>query len=469
MKGLIKKIQNVSFTKGDAMSSILVFAIPIFLGNVLSSAFGWADGYLVSSKIGTEALAALPIAGSGISVFLIFASAFPVGMSSLFAKIFGEGDSEKLRKNYLSSLILVIIVGLILTGLSLALMKPILLFMKARPGTEIYAFSEKYYFIASFSFLGMGLYSFLISYLRALGDSKVPLLFILVYSSISILLDYLFIGVASIGIVGSALSSVVSYAVVVVFGFVWLFVKHPELRIKRKDFSFGRQEIKEELVLSLPLAFQLALISIGGVATQSGIDAYGTDAILGLSVAGKVTGVLGLYINGINNAIGPFVSQNIGAKQCKRAKDGLSKSLIICGVLCLVDILLMFVLIKPTTSLFLPEANETVYRYAYLSLFFSIGSYLLLPLIGNFRYVLESVGHPLINLYAGFAQLAGQLLTVFALSLALKEYAIVGAGFISQIIPAVILLVGVFRFVYRDPRFSTNIIPTNDDKNVKGE
>lgn len=455
-------MKHVSLTEGKALRSILIFAIHIFIGNVIGVLYGWIDGLLLSKYVGTSALAGASVGGSSIAVESIFASAFPVGMSALTSKYFGEKNENKLKENFYSSLLLNIVVSLLLLGITLALVKPVLSLMNVEEGTEIYSYAKTYAYISSFSLIGVLFYSFLVSYLRARGESKAPLFFIVLFCLVSIIADLVLTMGLHLGIYGASFSPIIAYAVSDIVGFFILFHKHKELRLDQSFFRLNWIETKKELILSLPLALQLSLISVGGVFAQSVINSYGEEAILGLTVAGKITGVLGLYINGVANAIGPFLSQNIGKGQAKRGKDGLNKALLISVVLALVDCLIAYLLIIPTSRLFLGTINETALHYTRMSVYFFFGSILLAPCITLFRYALESADSPYWNLFAGFAQLATQLLFVLLLSRYMGESAVVGSSFFSSILPCLILVAGAIKTIYSNKAFKANL---NDDIN----
>lgn len=437
---------------------MLLFALPIFVGNLLSVVFGWVDGILLTSYVSEDALAASAVGGTVYSIGTIFASAFPVGMTSLTSKIYGEKNPDKLRKNYLFSIILNAVFAIIDLVISLALIGPLLQFMHLSDSPAILELARKSAYVGCFSIVGLMFYSFLVIYLRSLGERQMPLVFIIIYTLVGALCDFLYMGVAKWGIYAPALASLTAYLVCDVFGFLWIFFRHKELRIKKEDWKIDWEMIKKQLSLSLPLAFELCFISIAGLFSQSFVDGLGKEALLGLTVAGKLTGMTGLYINGINSASGTFMAQNIGQGQNKRAKEGLNKALFICLGMLVIDLLMSFFLIDPVINVFLKNPSETTIYYCRLSVYFNMGCLVMLPFIGCFRFSLQAVEKPVWNLIAGVAQLAVHLICLYVFSTIYHEYAIVGATFFAQLIPLALMVVGSIISIYHNPSLKVDKI-----------
>lgn len=452
-----RRFKHLSLIEGKALPSILLFAIPIFIGNVVGVISGWVDGLLLGRFVSSDALAAASIGGSSISVASIFASAFPVGMSVLTAKYFGKKDQEGLKRNFASALSVNFWAAIALLILALALFVPILKGMNIDIGGEMFSLAKTYAFVSSFSLVGLLFYSFLVSYLRALGENKAPLIFIVVFSCVSVIADLILTVRLQLGIYGASFSPLIAYVVTDLVGFIALFRKHPEFKMKPKEFFPGEKEIKKHLSLSLPLALELSLVSIGGVFVQRAINSIGEEAILGLTVAGKITGVLGLYINGIANAIGPFLSQNIGDGQAKRGKDGMSQALLVASILSLLDCLIAYFLIVPVSNLFLGKVSDTTLGYTRMAIYFYFGTSSLTPVITIFRYALESAEAPYWNLAAGLAQLVSQLLFVLLFNQYMGDVAVVGSSFFSSILPFLIMGLGAVSMIYRNLSFKSNL------------
>lgn len=442
-----------SLVQGNISLALLAFAFPIFLGNVLGVALSWCDGYLLSRYSGDNAFAGLNVGGVLISLGSIFATAFPVGMGSLSSLYFAQGNNEKIRKNFCSSLILSLSVAVLIVGLTLALIDPFLPLLNLEKGTAIYESARLYAYVAAFSFFGSTLYSFLISYLRSLGEKTMPFVLIGVDTATAIGFDFLFLVACHLGVTGVALSALIAGIISDIVGFVYLFIAHPELRIHRGDFHFEKAEIAKQLRLSLPLALQLTVISLGGFWIQSAIDGLGKNAILALSALGKLTACLGLFGNGLNNAIGPFMAQNLGKSQAKRAKQGLNIELAMAFGFSILDGVILIFCYEPVLGIFVSEINGEILSYARLGMFFNLLVLAINPFYGSFRYVLGAINKPLWNLLAGLLQLFSQLLLVFVFALFWMPYAVIGAGALAQVLPAILLSILIIHYVYRDPAF----------------
>ena len=425
-----------SLVQGNILWAILLFALPIALGNLLSVVGAWGDGYLISRHVGKEAFSGMGVGGALISFGAIFATAFPVGMSNLSSRYHIEGNAEKIRRNFASSLLLSLLAALFVVVATLALIEPLLPALKLASDSPLYGYARSFAYVASFSFFGTTLFSFLISYLRSIGEKKMPFVLIAVDVGFILLLDFLLVAVAGFGVIGIAISGIVAPLLSDLIGFLYLYVYHPELRVGRGDWALSWSESKKQLQLSLPLALELVVIALGGFAIQAAVDGIGEDAIYALSALGKLTSLLGLFSNGLNNAIAPFIAQNLANGEEDRAKRGLFIEIGLCLVCSLIDAAVLLLAYRSVIGLFLGEVSPSVLSYARKAMLFTLLIYALAPLYGTFRYVLGAIGHPLGNMVAGFLQLISQLVLVFSFVALWGDDAILGANALSEILPS---------------------------------
>lgn len=443
-----------SLIEGNILFAIVLFALPIVLGNFFGVAASWGDGYVLSHHVGKDAFSGMGVGGTLISFGAIFATAFPVGMSNLSSRYYVEGDSEKMRRNFVSSLVLSLLAAFVVVSLTIALIGPLLPKLNLKTGSLLYGYAKTYAYVAVFSFFGTTLYSFLISYLRSLGEKKMPFVLIAIDSAFVLLFDYLFVALASWGVIGVAISAIVAPLISDLIGFLYLAFAYPNLRPHRADWKLQGNEVKKQLHLSLPLSLELVVIAFGSFAIQSAVDGLGENAIYALSAFGKLTSLLGLFCNGLNNAIAPFIAQNLAFGKISRAKKGLVDEIGLCCLCSLVDMATVFFAYRAVVTFFLGEADSAIMFYARKEMLFTLLLYALAPFYGSFRFALGAIDRPLGNLIAGFLQLAGQLAFVYCFASFFGENSVLGALALSEILPALWVSFEMVYFFFLPPSFA---------------
>ena len=249
----MKSVQN-DMTVGSPMKMILSFTFPIFLGNVFQQFYNMADAVIVGKFVGTKALAA--VGSTGTIMFLIYG--FVVGMTAGFtvltAQKFGAGDMQGMRRTVAGAGILSLLIGLFLTVTFMLFMKPLLHLMHTP--SDIFADAYKYIMIVSGGILAQMLYNLLSSILRALGNSKIPLYFLIISALLNIVLDLVLIIVFQMGAPGAAIATVVAQGISGVLCLIYIMWKIPLLHLKKEDWHVGGQICAIQLKIGLPMALQ---------------------------------------------------------------------------------------------------------------------------------------------------------------------------------------------------------------------
>ena len=262
----MKSVQN-DMTVGSPMKMILSFTFPIFLGNVFQQFYNMADAVIVGKFVGTKALAA--VGSTGTIMFLIYG--FVVGMTAGFtvltAQKFGAGDMQGMRRTVAGAGILSFLIGLFLTVTFMLFMKPLLHLMNTP--SDIFADAYKYIMIVSGGILAQMLYNLLSSILRALGNSKIPLYFLIISALLNIVLDLFLIIVFQMGAPGAAIATVVAQGISGVLCLIYIMWKIPLLHLKKEDWHVGGQIYANQLKIGLPMALQYSITAIGTMMVQS--------------------------------------------------------------------------------------------------------------------------------------------------------------------------------------------------------
>ena len=246
-------------TSGSPMRIILNFTLPIFIGNVFQQFYNMADAVIVGKFVGTKALAA--VGSTGTIMFLIYG--FVVGMTAGFtvltAQKFGAGDMSAMRRTVAGASILSLIIGAVLTAAFMLFMKPWLMVMNTP--SDIFADAYAYIMIISGGILAQMLYNLLASILRALGNSKVPLYFLILSALLNIVLDLVLIIVFHMGAAGAAVATVISQGVSGLLCLVYIVKKVPMLHMSRTDWHVSGSLLKTQVGIGIPMALQIGRAS----------------------------------------------------------------------------------------------------------------------------------------------------------------------------------------------------------------
>lgn len=314
----MKKESNL--LTGSIWRGIVVFAIPLFMGNLFQQLYNMVDSLIVGNFLGSEALAAVSSSGSLIFLLVGFINGTATGAGVIISRYFGAGDDESLKRAVHTDIAFGLAAGLLLTAVGILFAPQILVWM----GTpaEVLPDSVAYfrvYFGGSIAFV---MYNICMGILQAVGDSKHPLYYLMISSFVNVILDFVFVGAFGLGVWSAALATALSQAVSALLCF-WRLVRKKEVyQVRIKEIRFHTDMLSQILRLGLPSGLQNSIISIANIVVQSNINAFGVLAMAGCGVYAKIEGFTFLPINCFAMALTTFVSQNLGAMQYDRAKKG---------------------------------------------------------------------------------------------------------------------------------------------------
>ncbi len=404
-------------TKGSPARVIFFFSLPIILGNVFQRIYEFADTVIVGRFINYEALA-----GVGITTgFTFFGNGFiwgiTAGLGIRTAQLFGARDMNGMRRSIGTSLIICTGLTIALTAMMLLLTNPMLRMINTRP--EIYDYSYKYLIMLNAGLIGPIAYNMISCILRALGDSRTPLYFLIFSSALNIALDLWFIVKFGWGVRGAAFATVLSQAVSAALCFAYAFRRYPEIRLTADDFRTDWSFIWEHLRIGIPMALQFSITALGVVILQAALNIFPPTYIAGFAAASKVQNLFVLIPISFGIAIASYVGQNWGAGEIRRVRRGVNVTLFMILAVCAVMSVVMVIFARPMTSLFLSaDAGEMVtpiYRASQRYLNISAIFFPFLYVIFLYRNALQGVGRTLLPLMAGVLELV--IRTVASLTL----------------------------------------------------
>ena len=331
--------KKTDLIEGPIFQALLVFAIPLLIGNLFQQLYNTADSYVVGNFVDTNALAAVGASASVIQMLVGFFMGLSVGAGVVIAQYFGAGRKEEMSQAIHSALALTVLLSVLFTVVGIAVTRPLLKAIgvpqEGLPHSTLYL---TIYFagITFLLFYNMGS-----GILRAIGNSRDPLIYLAIASILNVILDVLLVCVAQLGVAGVALGTLIAQAVSAVLVMLQLMRTKEDYRVEIKKIRFHPEMLKQITIVGLPAALQQSITAFSNVVVQSYINSFGTAAIAGYSTTVRIDGFLQLALQSFNMTITTFVGQNIGAKKTERVKRGIFTAWLMCSVIILAGSVLM--------------------------------------------------------------------------------------------------------------------------------
>ncbi|MGL4800075.1 MAG: MATE family efflux transporter [Cellulosilyticaceae bacterium] len=310
----------VLMTEGSIYKKIIMFALPIFWGNLFQQLYNVVDSLIVGNFLGKEALGAISSTGSLIFLLVGLVGGIFAGAGVVISRYFGAGDIEEMQKAIHTAITFGLIAGITLTILGSILVPQILKLMGTPP--EVFVNASTYVRIYFNGVLTIVMYNVANGIFQAVGDSKRPLFFLIISSIVNVVLDLLFVVVFKLGIGGAALATVIAQGVSMVLAFRHLMCTHEVYRVSFKKLGIHKDMLKQILQMGIPSGVQNSVIGLANVVVQSNINAFGAIAVAGCGSYAKIEGFVFIPITSFAMAMTVFISQNLGAGQYERAKKG---------------------------------------------------------------------------------------------------------------------------------------------------
>ena len=427
-------------TLGSPVKLIFLFMIPMFIGNMFQQIYSFVDAVIVGRIMGIKALAAVGAASPMIFLIISFIFASTQGFAVVTAQKFGARDYNLVKKSAAAGFILSGALTVIMTIISAPLTFKMLLFLRT-PDDIIYL-ADDYLFIMFTGIIATVFYNYSSNVIRALGDSKTPLYFLIFASVLNIFLDLLFILKLNMGIIGAAWATVISQGISTVFCMAFMFLKFPVLRLKKQDWFVNKDFLYEHLRIGIPMGFQMSVLTIGIIAVQYVLNSLGSTAIAAFTTAARVDQLVSQSLLALGAATATYTAQNFGAKKMSRIREGAKASVLI--AFCLSIFCAVFILTSGEyiTGLFMDVKDSEVIRLAMQYLRIVIIFFFFLGLLLIYRNILQGMGNVTAPLVSGIAELIMRVFAAFALGKTMGYLGICLASPAAWIAAAVVLYIG---------------------------
>lgn len=452
-------MKTCDMTQGNPMRLLLLFAIPVLAGNVFQQFYNMVDSIIVGKFVGVDALAAVGSTGSLMFLIIGFSMGLTVGYSMIISQRFGAGDEEGVRKAVALSIVLSLVIGIFITILGVLVARPLLVLMQSPP--ETLEDATTYLTMMFVGVLASVYYNLFSSVLRALGDARTPLYFLILSSLLNVVLDLVFVICFHWGVFGVALATVLAQLFSAIVSGIYMFTRLPILRLSREDFRWDPFMVRELVRMGLPAAFQNSVISLGVLVLQVVVNTMGAQSMAAYTSATKIHQVASQTMMSVGVAIGTFVGQNKGAERYERIRIGVRCGLVLTTVIGIIGCIVMHLFSKPLVSLFVSAGETEVLNISSLHLHTISYFYILLGGLFVYRYALQGMGNAMIPMFSSFMEI------VVRVPICLLFYGVIHAGYVS--VPIADSLTWTFTFaflcfffyrVYRQEKLVSDSMPS---------
>ncbi len=436
--------QTRPMTEGRPVSLIFTFALPLMIGNVFQQFYTVVDTMVVGKALGVHALAALGAADWMNWMMLGIIQGLTQGFGILMAQHFGAGRAAELRKTVGNSVILAFLSSLVLLIFGQIIARPVLLLLQTPE--DILGNSLLYLRIMYLGIPIVMAYNLAAGILRSLGDGRTPLYAMIVAAAVNIVLDLFFVLRLGLGIGGAAAATLIAQMVSCIFCFFHI-RRIDLLTMTRQDFRLQKGLPAHLLLLGTPMAFQNAIISVGGMIVQSVVNGFGVIFIAGFTATNKLYGVLEVAATSYGYAMVTYTGQNLGAGRMERIRKGMRAALLIALVTSVMIAACMLLGGKMILGCFIsgtPEEFEQTMQIAYLYLAVMSLCLPILYILHVTRSVIQGMGNTVLPMASGIAEFFMRALTAVFLPLLIGETGIFYAEIMAWTGAVVILVISYF-------------------------
>ncbi|MCQ2544258.1 MAG: MATE family efflux transporter [Lachnospiraceae bacterium] len=395
------KSGELNLTEGSPFSLLIAFSIPMILGNLFQQLYNFVDTMIVGHFLGVDALAGVGATGSINFLILGFCMGMCAGFAIPVAQMYGAKDYVALRKYVANAYHLSLWCSVAITVIVALLCRQILVWM--RTPAEVIDYS--YVYICTI-FLGIPItfiYNVLAGVIRSIGDSKSPLIFLIISTFINVGLDYLFIAGLDMGVFGAALATVIAQIISAIMCLVLIIRRYDILHVKGNEWKADTHYIGNLCKMGLPMGLQYSITGIGSVILQSSVNALGPIAVAATTAASKVNMLFICIIDALGAAMATYGGQNLGAGKIDRLRKGTLAAVIIGISYCVMAFVAVIFVRRPLITLFVDKPVPEMIDMAALQVIITIGCLSLLVFVNVLRFMIQGVG------FSNFAIIAGVL------------------------------------------------------------
>ena len=401
-------------SRGNPARLIISFMLPVLAGNIFQQFYNVVDSVIVGQFLGVNALAAVGSTGSVVFLVWGLVTGLTSGFSVILAQQFGAGDKKGLCRYEGASVWLCGVICILMTVILMLGLNPILRLMNTPD--EIFGETRAYLGVLFAGILITFAYNMLAGMLRALGDSKTPLLFLVIASILNIVLDIVFILYCNTGVAGAAYATLIAQAVSALLCVRHIAKKYEILKISRQDIHCSVSSAKKLLNVGIPMGLQFSITAIGTMIVQAALNGLGPVYIAGFSAAGKIGNIATQPFPSLGVAMATYTGQNMGARRFDRVKKGVSAGFVICLVCSVITGAAVYLFGPYMMKIFASGDSGQMIEYGVEYLKISAWFYPPLSLIFLYRNTLQGLGDGLVPMLGGVFELAARFGAILVLA-----------------------------------------------------
>ena len=433
-----------NLTKGSPVKMILMFAVPLFIGQLFQLFYSLVDTRIVGALLGDTALAAVGATTSLCDLLNNLLNGFTNGFGIIIATYFGAGNKRIMKNAIAGTVVLSVSITVAISAAGTIALYGILNLLNVSP--ELFGASSSYLRIIMMGLIAGAMYNMLASILRAIGDSFTPLIFLIISTVLNIILDYTFIKYLDTGVAGAAVATVVSQLVSAILCFIYMYKKYPELRLGMDNFIESKPLLVKMLSTGASMSFMISFVHIGTVALQTSINTFGTNIIVAHTAARKASSIFMLPFSVFGTTLATYCSQNFGAGEYSRIKTGIRSSVLLTFIWCTAVIVvantLSPVIINAITATSEPEVIDTATLYLRIN----TALYYIPAVICLFRQGMQGFGDNITPLISSSMELIVKVLAAVLLAPAIGYMGIIVAEPIAWIVMVIPLIISMRKF-----------------------
>lgn len=432
-----------NLTQGKPIKVILLFAIPLYIGQLFQLGYSLIDTRIIGSTLGETSLAAVGATTSLSDLLIEFMNGVVCGYGIIVATCFGAGDERNLRKAIGGTVVMSVGITALLSIGCLLFLSPILNFLNVSP--DLAPEASAYIRIIIAGLIATTLYNVCSAILRAIGDSFTPLMFLVISNLLNIGLDYLLILRLDMGVTGAATATVISQALSAVLCYIYMRVKYPQINLHAGDIVPEKEMYRQLLPRGFSMGFMLSFVLMGSLALQTAINALGMNIIVAHTGARKATSLFLMIFFVLGTALATYCGQNLGAEEYGRIKQGIRDTILFSFGWYLLVLLIVFTLSPVIINLITASAEPEIIDNAVLYLKVNASFYFLPAIICILRNSMQGFGDSRTPLISSFIELVGKVLIAYLLVPALQYMGVVLSEPIVWALMVIPLAVSILR------------------------
>ena len=402
-----------NLTEGKPIKLILLFTVPILIGQIFQLLYNLVDTRIVGQILGKEALAAVASTTSLSDLLITLIYGVTNGFAIITASFFGAKDEKNLEKSIAGTFSLGILISVILSVFCLIFLDPLLKIIKV--DESLYVAAKSYIGVILAGLVVTALYNIFACTLRAIGDSVTPLIFLIISAFLNIVLDYSFIKFLKMGVAGAAYATVISQVVSVILCFIYIRKKYKHLIPCTEDFKFDKNIIPKQLMAGTSMGFMNSFVSIGTVCLQTQINTFGSQIIVSHTASRKMFSLMTMPFFVLATTLASYSAQNMGAGKYKRIKEGLRDTIGICAVWTVVCIFVCRFFTKAIIYQIVGMNDEVVLETSSRYMQFHSYFFLVVSVVCVFRNAMQGFGDSITPIFSSFLELFVKVIVAFLL------------------------------------------------------